>query len=175
MKSTDRILAKRYAKAYDLLSSTNEQAAQSYAALLGASESLEVAKTYMQDPAVSTAEKINFVKELFGTQQQVVRFLTILLQSKRYYLLTSCVQEVSQLLDKRQGVLRAQVESAFELSEETKRKVEETLSRFTGQKTLAQFKTDPALLGGLRARMGDVLIDGSLKGRFEKLQEQLTK
>ena len=85
------------------------------------------------------------------------------------------MDEVGALLDSRLGIARAKVQTAFELTPQQKKKVEEALGQFAGKDIRAEYKTDPSLLGGLCARLGDVLIDGTLKGRFEKLQEELTK
>jgi len=175
MKSTDRILASRYARAYDALSQNAAQAVVAYETLQAASVALQQAQSYMQDPAVPTGEKQAFVQELFGAKNTVTHFLNTLLEAKRYYLLAACVEEVARLLDARQGIVRAQVETAFKLTQEQQSKVEETLSKFTGKTARAVFAVRPGLLGGLRARIEDQLIDGSLKGRFEKLQQQLTK
>ena len=175
MKSADRILAGRYARAYDALNADAAQATAACEALRTCAAQLSVARSYMQDPAVKTAEKQAFVQQLFGAQTQVVHFLNTLLAAKRYYLLDACVQEVQRLLDERQGIIRPQVQTAFELSDVQKKKVEEALGQFAGKTARAQFEVRPSLLGGLQVRMGDVLIDGSLKGRFEKLQKELLK
>ena len=175
MKSADHILAGRYARAYDKLSSNNSQAQQAYELLYAASAQLAQARVYMQDPAVSTAEKQAFVQQLFGVKNQVSNFLTTLLAAKRYYLLDICVQEVHQLLDQRQGILRAKVQTAFELNDKQKKQVETVLSQYTAKTVRATFDVKADLLGGLCVRMEDTLIDGSLKRRFEKLQEELLK
>lgn len=175
MKSTDRILAKRYARAYDALSVTAAQAADAAQALGCAAAALAQVQSYMCDPALSTGQKISLVQEVFGKQQQVACFLAELLKAKRYYLLEACTEEVQHFLDQRQGIVRAQVQTAFALSEAEKKQVQEVLSKFTGKKAQATFAVQPDLLGGLRARVGDRLIEGSLKGRFEKLQQELIK
>ena len=175
MKSTDRILATRYARAYDALSKDASQAADAYEALRAAASQLMQARSYMQDPAVATTEKQAFVQKLFGTESQVSAFLTTLLAAKRYYLLDVCAAEVHHLLDKRRGILRANVQSAFELTDAQKKKTQEVLSELTGKTVLAQFDVKMDLLGGLCVRIDDTLIDGSLKRRFEKLQEELLK
>ena len=175
MKSTDRILANRYARAYDKLSKNNSDALRACQDLLAAGTALRQTQSYMRDPAVSVMEKTDFVHTLFQNQPQVENFLCVLLQAKRYYLLDLCLAEVQKLADKRLDIVRAQVETAFELSAEQKKKVEEVLSDFSGEHAHADFKVNPALLGGLRARLEDTLIDGSLKGKFKKLEEELTK
>ena len=175
MKSTDRILAKRYGRAYDELSKDDSSAVEACRALCAAAETLAKVCHYMYDPAVSSAAKMAFVHQVFSSQPQVENFLRALLQAKRYYLLEACVREVQKLADKRLNIVRARVQTAFELSAEQKKKVEETLSSFSGKNAQADFAVNPELLGGLLVKMEDVLIDGSLQGKFQKLEEELTK
>ena len=175
MKSTDRILAQRYARAFDGLSTSAEQAEKRFASLRVATELLKQAKSLMADPAVASSKKIAFAQEVLQEDKAVTHFISVLLEAKRYYLLDECLLQVSHLLDQRLGIARAHVKTAFALTAEQKKKVEESLSSFTGKKALVQYETDPALLGGICAQVGDVLIDGTLKRRFEKLREELTK
>ena len=175
MKSADRILARRYARAFDALSQDGTEAAARFEALQQAAQALHAVRAYMQDPAVSSAEKSARVCQLLQGDKVVSGFVCALVQAKRYYLLDCCVEEAGQLLDARLGRVRARVRTAFALSDEQKRRVEEALGRFSGKQACVQYQTDPALLGGLRAQLGDVLIDGTLKRQFEKLKQELTK
>lgn len=175
MKSTDRILAQRYARAFDALSQNALQAQEHFVALCTAEKALQQARLFMADPAVPSVQKTAFVEDLFQDDPAVKGFICVLLQAKRYYLLPACVQEAGALLDQRQGIVRAKVQTAFALTEEQKQRVQTALSRFSGLQAQAEYEVDPALLGGVRAQMGDVLIDGTLKRRFEKLREELTK
>ena len=175
MKSTDRILAKRYARAYDELNKDTASITQACEALRTAAQSLQHAQTYMRDPAVSSTAKTALVHSAFKDQPQIEKFLRALLQAKRYYLLDACVDEVQHLADKRLGVVQVEVETAFELSADQKKEVEKTLSKFSGRQARARFDVKPELLGGLRVRIEDKLIDGSLQGKFKKLEEELTK
>lgn len=173
MKSTDFILAKRYARALDGLSTTAAQAQEVCQALIEAAAYLRQVAGYMQDPAVACKDKIAFVQQLFGKESIIANFIAALLQAKRYYLLEVCVQEVSHLVDIRQGIVRGQVQTAYALTAEQQKKVEEALSQFMGKKVQASFTVQTQLLGGLRVRIDDTLIDGTIKRRFEKLQEEL--
>lgn len=175
MQSTDRLLAKKYARAFDALSADGEQASARYQALRAAAQALAAAKAYMAAPGAPLAQKKELALAAAGEDKAAAGFLCVLLEAKRYYLLDECVREVSALADERQGIVRAKVQTAFALSQAQKKRVEETLSRFSGRDVRAEFETDPSLLGGLRAQMGDVLIDGSLKRQFEKLREELIK
>ena len=175
MKSTGRILAQRYARAYDGLSNTAAQAESACAALAAAAGALRAAADYMCDPAVSSAQKTAFVRSLKLAEKQVEHFVCALLEAKRYYLLNLCAEEVQKLTDKRLGKIHARVETAFELSDAQKKQVTAALSAFSGAQAQAQFEVNAGLLGGLKVRMGDTLIDGSLQGKFKKLEAELTK
>lgn len=175
MQSADRILAKRYARAFDALSSDGNEASARFQMLRAAAQALAGARAYMQNPGVPLTDKKALVLQTAGEDQAVTGFLCALLDAKRYYLLDECVREAGALADERLGIVRARVQTAFALDEVQKKRVEDTLNRFSGRSAQAEFETDPSLLGGLRAQMGDVLIDGTLKRQFEKLQEELTK
>ena len=175
MKSADRILARRYARAFDALSQDGAQAGARLEALQQAIEALHLADAYMKDPAVASAEKAAFAAEVLAADQTVAGFVCTLIMAKRYYLLPAAAEQAGLLLDERLGRVRARVQSAFELSAEQKERVQQALSRFSGKQACLQYQTDPGLLGGLRVRMGDVLIDGTIKRQFERLKEELTK
>lgn len=175
MKSTDRILIQRYARAFDRASQTTEQALAAYKQLCVAVQQLAQAHAYMEDPSVSYTEKIKWVYELFPQEESITRFIAVLLEAKRYYLLDGCVQEVSNLLDKRQGILRATVQTAFELTPQAQQKVQAGLSAFSGKTVKAQFSVCSEVLGGLRVYMDGILMDGTFQGQLQKLQQELIK
>ncbi len=176
MKSTDRILAQRYARAFDGLSKDGAEASARYDVLCAAAAVLATAQAYMNDPAIASAEKKSLVQKALHAAPETAAFISTLIEAKRYYLLDACVEQVGELLDARLGVVRAKVQTAFELSDEQKKRVEEVLGRFAGgKKAEAVYQVEPDLLGGLRVQMGDVLIDGSLKRQFEKLKEEIMK
>lgn len=175
MQSADRILAKRYARAFDALSSDGKEASARFQALRAAAQTLASARAYMQNPAAPLPDKKALVLQAAGEDKAAAGFLCALLDAKRYYLLDECVREAGALADARLGIVRARVQTAFALDDAQKKRVEESLSRFSGRSARAEFETDPSLLGGLRAQMDDVLIDGTLKRQFEKLREELIK
>ncbi len=175
MKSTDRILAGRYARAFDSLSADAPAAYAAWERLRMAESALAYAGSYMTDPAVPSTDKQQFVQDLFGEDKLIGGFLGALLSAKRYYLLPLCVSEVAKLSDLRAGIVRAQVETAFALSAEQKKQVELALSKFTGKTAKATFEVKPQLLGGIKMRVEDTLIDGSFQAKFERLKEVLTK
>lgn len=175
MNSSDRILAQRYAAAYDSLSQTAQQARAHYEDLLNAQTALAAARAFMQDPKVPCAQKTALVKDALKGAPQTARFAALLLEAKRYHLLDEIVRQVGERLDKREGVMRAVVVSARELDDALKTQTKQALEARFGAKAEISYRTDPSLIGGLKIWCGGELIDGSLLGRFTKLQEELTK
>jgi F-type H+-transporting ATPase subunit delta len=69
----------------------------------------------------------------------------------------------------------AEVRTAIELDDDTVARLAERLSRVTGKQVEVKTVVDPSVLGGVVARVGDTVIDGSLRYRLEKLQDKLTQ
>lgn len=68
----------------------------------------------------------------------------------------------------------AEVRSAFELDEGTLQRLQQALSQATGKTVEVRNIVDPDVIGGIVARIGDTVIDGSLRGRLQDLKEQLS-
>ncbi len=87
--------------------------------------------------------------------------------------------ELSMLYDKlradAQGTVEAEVYSAYRLSKEQREKLEASLAKRLGRDVKVTSHVDKSLLGGAVIRAGDLVIDGSLKGRIEKLNAALTR
>ena len=81
--------------------------------------------------------------------------------------------EFRRLDNERQGITPATATSAVPLSEDEVRAVTARLEAMTGGRIELDLKVDPDLLGGLVVRVGDRMIDGSVRGRLERLRNQL--
>ena len=175
MNSSSRLAARRYAAAYDKLSVTEQEAAQRAADLLQAAGALKHVQELLTAPQIPLAQKKEALAAALKNWPQVKSFMEVLLEAKRYELLPQIVQEVQDLLDVRQCVLRARVDTAQPLSDAEQAKTQEVLSARYGKTVHAQFRQDSALLGGLKVWCNGELIDGSLQGQLMRLQEELTK
>jgi F-type H+-transporting ATPase subunit delta len=76
-------------------------------------------------------------------------------------------------LDERQGIRRADVTSAHQLSEVEKADLVATLSKITGGRVDAEYKVDPALIGGAVVRIGSTIYNGSVRAQLDRLRAQL--
>jgi F-type H+-transporting ATPase subunit delta len=97
----------------------------------------------------------------------------LLTQRKRLSVLPAIVEELDRLSDEQAGVARATVTSAEPLSEEYAERLSQELSTATGKKVVLDRKHDPDLLAGLVVRIGDQVIDGSVRARLSALLTQL--
>jgi F-type H+-transporting ATPase subunit delta len=78
-----------------------------------------------------------------------------------------------KLADELKGVLRASLVSATELSSETVEKIRTTLSTRTGKDIILQVEQDPGLIGGIVSRIGDLVLDGSIRNQLLNMRKSL--
>ena len=84
-------------------------------------------------------------------------------------------REVDAMIEARAGKVAAEVTSAVELSPVQIAQITAQLEKMAGKKVVLTRKVDPALLGGVVARVGDVVYDGSARTQIRTLRDQLAK
>lgn len=135
----------------------------------------ELRKT-MTHPLVPPAAKKAVVRQVFaGLSKLMTDFLDKLIDKKRSNCLPEIAEVFDDLADRYAGVVRMTVESAVPLSDAQKAKLHGKLATLAqGRKVEIDAKVSPELLGGLRVRVRDSVIDGSVAGRLHGLKELLT-
>ncbi len=103
----------------------------------------------------------------------VLNLVGLLMVRRRIELLPLVAAEFQRLVDRHEGVSRAVVTSAAELTADERRELEERLVQLTGGPVRLATDIDPSLLGGVVVRLGDRLYDGSVRGRLERLRSRL--
>ncbi|MDE2291557.1 MAG: ATP synthase F1 subunit delta [Elusimicrobia bacterium] len=175
MQLADQVLARRYAAAL-YLSARAEKAEESAAAETAkAARTLSSVMAAFRHPRVSASDKkARLRRELDGAaSERVLRFLDLLIDKKRFGLLPSVAADLQRLVDDGRGVAHASVRSARPLGELESKLLAERLGRFAGKKVVLDVKEDPELLAGAVARVGDWVLDGSLKGKLRALGARL--
>jgi F-type H+-transporting ATPase subunit delta len=127
-------------------------------------------------PAVSPSRKRAVVEKLTAPMNIHVKmrnFLYVVIDHRRVHEIPSMVEAFELLLDEHLGFVRADVSSAKVLNDGQKSALEAQLTRVAGKKAKLNFKTDPALLAGVVARLGSTVYDGSVKGQLERLRATL--
>ncbi len=98
----------------------------------------------------------------------------MIIDHRRIAILDEIREAFELLLDERMGFVRAEVTSAAPLDQQRSAGLESELSNLTGKRMRLRFAVDPELLGGVVARIGSTVYDGSLRGQLQQLRRQLT-
>lgn len=134
-------------------------------------------RTAMGSPAVAASKKraiLAKIAQQLGLSRYVTNFLFVMASKKRLGQLSQIREAYEELLDARLGFARASVSSARELNAEEKARLEAQLARLTGKGIKAHYSVDSALVGGVLARVGSTVYDGSIRGQLESLRRKLT-
>lgn len=133
------------------------------------------AKVFFDNPAISKDDKKSLLnKTLSGkVNQKLLNFLSLLVDNQRFNLLTEIQNQYLILLNKSKGVVIAEVVSAHELDSSVVNAISEALKHTSTGQVKVETKIEPELIGGLKVKVGDLVYDGSIKGRLEGLKRRL--
>jgi F-type H+-transporting ATPase subunit delta len=137
--------------------------------------SLEL-RNALASPAVAPARKRAVVGRLadqLALAKIVRNFLLVLSDHRRLTALAQMIDSFEIQLDARLGFIRAELHSARELDERQKAALADGLSRLGGMKVRARFTVEPELIGGVVARIGSTVYDGSVRGQLDTLGRRL--
>lgn len=126
-----------------------------------------------QIPAELKQEAVEKILSGAGATPETRRFARFLIERHRAVLAPEIAEEFSGLVRERLAIVDAEVVSARPLGPGLEEKARAALARVTGREVRAAFRVDPAVLGGVRARVGTTIYDGSLRGRLDRLRESL--
>ena len=141
--------------------------------LVGAAPEL---KSVLLSPAVSTSKKRSVMSRFadqLGVSRLVRNFLFIILDRRRADILDEIADAFETALDERLGFVRAEVTSAAPLSDRQEAELQEALSRVAGKQVRCDFKLNPELIGGVVARIGSKVYDGSVRTQLQSLGQRL--
>jgi F-type H+-transporting ATPase subunit delta len=174
-------IARRYAKALLLIGKEDGQA-ENYrkelsevAGLFEAQETLKQAVTNPLYEAAGRRRVLQTVIEKMKLSKIMTSFLMLLFDKGRIGFIVSISEFYGKLADDLKGVARASLVSATELSSETVEKIRLTLSKKTGKEVTLEVEQDPSLIGGIVTRIGDLVLDGSIKTQLFNMRESLKR
>jgi ATP synthase F1 delta subunit len=142
-----------------------------FADVLSESRELQV---FFFSPYFSSGEKKDGVaKVIEGGNEYFVRFLELLAEKHRLPVLFRIRREFDSLWAKEQRLLEVSVTSAVDLDEETVKGIGKKIEEQTGHKVELAANVDPDLIGGLVIRVGNMVLDASVRNRLERLRRQV--
>lgn len=172
-------IARRYASALaDVVVERKEerevqQEIDQWASMIEANPQL---KEVFANPTIAYEEKRKVLEELI-TRSRVrpttASFLRVLLRNQRLSQLRDVAERFALVLDERGGMVSASVTTAKPIPEDLKNQLRETLAAATGRNVRVTFDTDETIIGGLVARIGSTIFDGSVQNRLERLSDEL--
>jgi F-type H+-transporting ATPase subunit delta len=135
----------------------------------------ERALRILANPATPTEQRAAVLTDLLGDRasEPVHNLVQLLLRRGRIEQVSRVAAQFRRLDDERRGITHATATSATPLSPDEVRALTTRLEESTGGRIALVVEVDPSLLGGLVVRVGDRLIDGSVRGRLERLRAQL--
>ncbi len=175
-------VATRYAKALvDVVTAANSgldpQAVlgqlKDFEAMVASSADL---RNVLLSPAVAASKKRAVIAQLstpLGITEKLRNFFYVLVDHRRVNLLGSVAQAYETVLDERLGRVRADIASAQPLTDEQKSQLLTELTRLTGRQVRPEFAIDHTLVGGVTARIGSTIYDGSVRGRLDAMRRRL--
>ena len=138
-------------------------------------ESAELREVFL-DPSFPSDQKISILDKLntrLEMSVQVRNFIAVLIQNDRLNLLDEILEEYRKEVNRRLGISEVQVTSARPLEADERRGIEQKVAAITGTQVQATYHEDKSLLGGVVVRVGSTVYDGSVRGRLDRLKEQL--
>ncbi len=173
-----RSTARRYAEAAFEIAERDASMDAWLAALAVAEDRLGSAEAVrlLSNPAIPATSRIEVLGRLLGDDVSGAprSLLALMVRRGRIELLPGVVREFRRLHHRREGIVEATVTSASELAPADAETLRQRLEALTGARVQMQRLVDPDLLGGLSVRIGDRLIDGSVRGRLERLRTELS-
>jgi len=133
-------------------------------------------KEVFANPTIVHDHKRKVLEDLLArtrVRDTTASFLRVLLKNQRLAQLRDIVERFAYVLDERAGMLAGSVTTARPISEELKKTLHETLSAATGRTVRLSFSTDEKIIGGMVARIGSTVFDGSVESHLERLAEGL--
>ncbi|MBW1769825.1 MAG: F0F1 ATP synthase subunit delta [Deltaproteobacteria bacterium] len=174
-------IARRYAKALMAIGKEDGQAEKykeelgAFVTLLEEQKELEQAISNPLYDDESRKKVLQAVLKRSGLSQVMVSFLLLLFDKGRIQYLGDIYDFYEKLTDELANIVRADLVSATDLSEDTINKIRAALAQKTGKEVKMDVSVDPTLVGGAVTKIGDLVLDGSVKTQLKTLKESLQR
>ena len=173
-------VSSRYARAFaDVVLKNQMDAAKTSLDLEQMIETVKASadlRSIWESPSVPQAQKLKLLDAVAaqaGLAKQTRNFLAVLIDRRRIGLLDEITTLFKSELSERMGFAEAQVTSARELGADERSNLEGQVAKATGKTIRAQYARDPQILGGAVVRVGSTIYDGSVRGKLQKIKQQM--
>jgi F-type H+-transporting ATPase subunit delta len=172
------VAANRYAKALlDVLFPANAEIGREqlmkFSSLLSSQPQM---RQLFENPTIASERRKEVFKAIADSlsyETHVRNFLNLLIDRNRLDLLDDIIGAYQKLLDEKLGIVRAHVTSAATLDAAQQRDIAARLEQVTGKHVRVDLSVDPALIGGVVARVGSTIYDGSIRQQLQVFKQRL--
>lgn len=171
-------VATRYAQALFDIASDTDSIDGVESELRGIIEILDESADFrrvLYHPQVPTDVKKEIIRELFADKvsKTTLNFLCVILDRHREFYLKGMVGAYIDLANETRNIAEVEVTSALELPAEQKDILMEALAKMIGKEVRVEYLADPEILGGLVVRLGDRVLDASVKRQLERVKDSI--
>jgi F-type H+-transporting ATPase subunit delta len=170
----------RYSKAFFEQSESKgslEETARSIEIVFNTLDKSKELRNLLKSPIINADKKISIISELFRSKisSDSLNFLNFVISKDRADMLFDILKRFLTLRDEKLGIVNVDVTSAVDISESQAEILESNLAKFVNKKVKVKYSTNNNLIGGFIAKVGDTLIDASVKNQLRVLKKQLLK
>jgi F-type H+-transporting ATPase subunit delta len=174
----DTTVARSYAEALFELGDrhdAHDELAQGLRTMTALLESDPRVGGFLETPKMSIERKRNALRSALGGRVSplFLNFVLVVLRKRRQRMLPAIAAAYQTLLDEKLGLLHVDVQLAHEPDAAGEQEIIGELTRIFGRTVIPSFRVEPALMGGIVVRAGDLVLDGSLRHRLISLRHQL--
>jgi F-type H+-transporting ATPase subunit delta len=138
-------------------------------------ESSRELRNVMSNPVIKKDDKVAILTQLFESKvtADTVNFLKFILDKNREDKLVDIVRRFNEMHDAKAGIVNAEVIGAYEITEDLKGNFLEAVEKYSSKSARVKYSSDEDLIGGFRIRIGDTIVDASVKNQLELLKTRL--
>lgn len=181
MVSTNTLIAQRYSEALVEMAKEGKLSFEKISTdlnlvkeILTNSKDLE---EFLTNPIISVEDKKEIIDKVFSTEIDVLitNFLKVLVEKSRFDAFYDILESYNEALDDINNISRVKVTSAFEMSEDSKKKLKEKLETKLKKNVILDLDINSDIIAGLVIKIGDNIIDMSMKHKLEDLSKNITR
>lgn len=173
-----KALARRHAQAIFQIALQQKTLEQWRADLKGLAQVLtdESLVHFWDNPRIRLDNKLSVLKQaLQATSPLVLNLAGLIMAKGRLGIVTDLVSEYDRLVDAHNGVEHAEITTAVQVDDMTQQRLSRELGEALAKKVTVKPRVDAAIIGGMIARIGDRVVDGSVRTRLENLRRGLAR
>ena len=134
-------------------------------------------RLFLATPRIDSVAKKRVVREVFSGKvpDRLLRFLLVVIDKRRQRVLPAIAEEFKQLVNEHFGRLEVDITTASQPDEALRTELKRRLDALLGRDVLPRHQVDPRIIGGVIIKVGDRIMDGSVRHRLQQLRRSLLR